>query len=72
MVLRFDSVPTVTTLLEPYVCMLVETQSFEYSGFGKPLFVGPHSAQLEGRPEASKQSPFLSTPALLLGISYSQ
>lgn len=54
MVLRFNSVPTVTTLLEPYLCMLVETQSPEYLGFGKPLFVGPHSE--EGRPEDPKQS----------------
>lgn len=72
MVLRFDSVPTVTTLFEPHLCMLVQTQSSEYSGFGKPLFVGHHSAQLEGRPEDPKQSSFLSTPVLLLGSSYSQ
>lgn len=56
MVLRFDSVSTVTTLLEPHLYMLVETQSSEYLSFGKSLFVGPHSAQLEGRPEDPKQS----------------
>lgn len=72
MVLGFDSIPTVPILLEPYLCMLVQTQSPEYLGFGKPLFVGPHSAQLEGKPEDPKQSPLLSTPVLFLGRSYSQ
>lgn len=72
MVLGFDAVPTVPTLLEPHLCMLVQTHSPEYLGFGKPLFVGPRSAQLEGRPEDAKQSPFLSTLVLSLGRSYSQ